>query len=312
MNKITCFIACAFNKPEIELLYENVLKVALKSLNIRHYRVDKINHNENIDLKIIELISKADFGIADLTFARPSVYFEAGYLEGQKKPVIYLARKDHFQTKIEDLYGNFKIHFDLITRNIITWDNINIKLVDTIKQRISLVINPLKLQILKKVENENQTRVFNSLSLNDRIKILNESTLKFANENFNEIEIKLRNKYGIICEANINGKERYFFFLIKETFSKKNIQEYHPFGLGFELAIPRYIKDPFAEKVIVFISLRTLRNSTLESALYWCKKHSRDYYEHTEISIPIKYFIIDNIKNESQYLIRLKDSINRI
>jgi len=312
MKKIICFIACAFNNIEIDLLYENVIKVALDSLNIKHFRVDKLNHNDNIDLKIIELINKADFGITDLTLARPSVYFEAGYLEGQKKPVIYLARKDHFQPIRNDLFGNFKIHFDLITRNIIIWDKLDDELIDIIKKRILLVINPIRLKILEKENNKNQIRLFKSLSIIDRIQLLNELTIKFITEKFKVVDIKLRNQYGIICEVNIKGEIKYFFFIIKETFSKRNIKEYHPAGLGFEIIIPRYIKNPFLEKTVIFISLRAIRNSTIESALYWCKKHSEDFYENTELSIPVKYLVIDNIENEAQYLLRLKNSIDKI
>jgi nucleoside 2-deoxyribosyltransferase len=92
---------------------------ALRELRVKGLRVDKINHNEKIDLKILDLINQPNFGIADLTFARPSVYFEAGILEGQNKPVVFLSREDHFNPILDDPHGNFRIHFDLITLNII-------------------------------------------------------------------------------------------------------------------------------------------------------------------------------------------------
>jgi nucleoside 2-deoxyribosyltransferase len=88
MKKIYCFVACAFSKEEIDNLYENGIIPALDQLDIKGLKVDKLNHNEKIDQKIIDLINKSEFGISDLTYARPSVYFESGILEGQKKPVI--------------------------------------------------------------------------------------------------------------------------------------------------------------------------------------------------------------------------------
>jgi nucleoside 2-deoxyribosyltransferase len=54
-------------------------------MKIEPLRVDQIEHNDDIDDKIIELIKKCDFCIADLTYARPSVYYEAGYVYGLKK-----------------------------------------------------------------------------------------------------------------------------------------------------------------------------------------------------------------------------------
>jgi len=45
-------------------------------MEIKPYRVDIIEHNDDIDNKIIELILKCDICIADLTYSRPSVYYE--------------------------------------------------------------------------------------------------------------------------------------------------------------------------------------------------------------------------------------------
>ncbi len=39
---------------------------------------DRLMHNEHIDQKILREIEAAHVVVADLTFARPSVYWEAG------------------------------------------------------------------------------------------------------------------------------------------------------------------------------------------------------------------------------------------
>ena len=63
--------------------------------------------------KIKEEIEKSTFVIADLTDERPSCYFEAGYAEALKKPIVFVASKEsvvHPKTMT-------KIHFD-IHRNV--------------------------------------------------------------------------------------------------------------------------------------------------------------------------------------------------
>jgi nucleoside 2-deoxyribosyltransferase len=83
-------------------------------------RVDRIEHNDDIDDRIIAEIEKADLVITDLTYARPSVYFEAGYAQ-RAIPVVYTVRGDHFRARDADPHGNRQVHFDLKMRNIIAW-----------------------------------------------------------------------------------------------------------------------------------------------------------------------------------------------
>jgi hypothetical protein len=102
-------------------VYVSLLKPTLDSLEVEPRRVDLIVHNDDIDDRIIREIEDADFVIADLTYARPSVYYEAGYAERAGTPVIYVCRKDHLTPKAGDARGNEKVHFDLQMKNIITW-----------------------------------------------------------------------------------------------------------------------------------------------------------------------------------------------
>src|SRR5689334_9846443 len=103
MRNITCFIASAFGYNDVDLIFDKTIKIVLQELSIKPLRVDRINHNDRIDSKIIELINECDFGIVDLTYARPSAYFEAGFIEGLGKKVIYMTRKDHFKQKETDI-----------------------------------------------------------------------------------------------------------------------------------------------------------------------------------------------------------------
>ncbi|MEO7841617.1 MAG: hypothetical protein ABIU06_19930 [Anaerolineales bacterium] len=91
-----CFIASAFGHDDVDAIYDRCIIPILRKLSVTPLRVDRVEHNEDIDNKIFELLDSADFAIADLTYARPSVYYEAGYAAGKLKPVIYIAKRDHF------------------------------------------------------------------------------------------------------------------------------------------------------------------------------------------------------------------------
>lgn len=76
----------------------DAIKDAAQRCGIHAERVDEPQSNERITDRILESIRKAEYVIADLTGARPNVFYEAGYAQGLKKTPIYVARED---TKIE-------------------------------------------------------------------------------------------------------------------------------------------------------------------------------------------------------------------
>ena len=169
MRKLNCFIACAFGKSDVEDIYKNAISKVLKKLDINALRVDKIDFLGKIDSKIINLIKKSDFCIADLTYARPSVYFEAGFTEGLAKKVIYTIRNDHFKPKENDSNENYKIHFDKITENIIGWKSPNINFRNKLKNRINFVISPILEKLKEQEKTINEQNKFKRLSLIEKI-----------------------------------------------------------------------------------------------------------------------------------------------
>ena len=114
----------ALGYKETDEFYDNLVRPVLRRMGMTSRRVDRITHNKNIDDKIIEEIVNCDLALADLTYARPSVYYEAGFAE-RKVPVVYTCKADHLDVKAhpDDEWGHFRIHFDLSTRNIISWRN---------------------------------------------------------------------------------------------------------------------------------------------------------------------------------------------
>ena len=164
---LRCFVASAFGHSDVDKVFTHGIRPVLKQLGIAAQRVDKIEHNDDIDDRIFTLLNKADLCIADLTYARPSVYYEAGYAAGQGKPVIYIVRTDHFRrrTPDEDPQDKLRVHFDLQMKNIIRWDGSLSKFQSQLTKRIRFVLRKSKTtyQTTKK-----QLSPFSRLSIDDK------------------------------------------------------------------------------------------------------------------------------------------------
>lgn len=104
------FVAMWFHKDLYEV-WENGLKAALEQTNYIPIRIDRTEHNDKIDDRIIAEIRKSGLLVADFTGQRGGVYFEAGFALGLGIPVIWTCR----DTDVE------KLHFDTRQYNHIIW-----------------------------------------------------------------------------------------------------------------------------------------------------------------------------------------------
>ena len=167
-----CFIASAFGHEDVDAIYDRYVIPTLRKFSVMPLRVDRVEHNEDIDNKIFELLDSADFAIADLTYARPSVYYEAGYAAGKSKPVIYIAKRDHFKARDDDPHGNFRVHFDLQMRNIISWTVPDHVFSNKLLQRVQLVLRPLERANRSKLKLDAERSEFNRLPMLSRLYML--------------------------------------------------------------------------------------------------------------------------------------------
>ncbi|MEW6111465.1 MAG: hypothetical protein AB1664_04985 [Thermodesulfobacteriota bacterium] len=167
-----CFIASAFEKKDVDAIYDDCVRPVLKKHSIEPLRVDRVEHNEDIDNKIFQLLDQADFAIVDLTYARPSVYYEAGFASGSGKPVVYIARTDHFRARDDDPEGLLRVHFDLQMKNIISWSKPNAAFSRRLDKRLKHVLKPL----LKKRDRDQKLRAersrFGQLSQDLQVELL--------------------------------------------------------------------------------------------------------------------------------------------
>lgn len=116
-RRTTVFVACAFGYDEIDLLYEKHVLPECKSVNYDAVRVDMTEPKQSITEAVLEGITESACVIADLTYARPSVYFEVGLAHGLGIPLLLTCRSDHHRGKAD----NKKVHFDLEQYKISFW-----------------------------------------------------------------------------------------------------------------------------------------------------------------------------------------------
>lgn len=266
MKKLKCFIASAFDKKDVDIIFTKVIRPVLRQQSITSIRVDRVEHNDDIDDKILELIEDCDFCIADLSYARPSVYYEAGRVHGMGKPVIFLARSDHFISKQDDLFGNFRIHFDLQMKNIIKWTSPTTTLQKRLGSRVKSVTNPLLKSLRKNEEKVQAQTSFGKLPQNEKfltIAQFAESELKKRVRLEDVKGIRFDDKSYIFAVRKMRQKSIIVYFEIEASFTKSKlayIGNSLPYG---NIYLSNFLKN-----------MNVDRNKSLTSHVFCCSLRS--------------------------------------
>ena len=109
LNK-QAFVAMWFDQ-ELDVAYKLGIEPAIKECGYSSMKVNQAEHNEDINDFIIAEIRKSKFLVADFTRHRHGVYFEAGFMLGLGRPVIFTCREDQMKAA----------HFDTNHRNHVIW-----------------------------------------------------------------------------------------------------------------------------------------------------------------------------------------------
>ncbi len=104
------FVAMWFDKS-LDDAWEYGLRPALKETGYDPIRIDRTEHNEKIDDRIVAEIRKSGLLVADFTGQRAGVYFEAGFAMGLGIPVIWTCKNTDLRN----------LHFDTRQYNHIDW-----------------------------------------------------------------------------------------------------------------------------------------------------------------------------------------------
>jgi nucleoside 2-deoxyribosyltransferase len=125
------FVAMHFD-PLLADVYEKGIKTAIEEdCGYKSFRVDREQHNEDINDKIIAEMRKSKFMVADFTDNRPGVYFEAGFMMGLGRTVIFSCKEDKL----------VEVHFDTSHRNHVLWNEAS-DFREKLKLRIQATIVP--------------------------------------------------------------------------------------------------------------------------------------------------------------------------
>jgi hypothetical protein len=129
------FVAMWF-EPSMTAAFELGIAPAVSGAGYEPLRIDRTNHADKIDDRIIAEIRRSAFVVADFTGHRGGVYYEAGFAHGLGRRVIFTCRTDNMTG----------LHFDVRQYNTIEWAS-PADLVAPLQNRILAVFGagPLKL-----------------------------------------------------------------------------------------------------------------------------------------------------------------------
>jgi nucleoside 2-deoxyribosyltransferase len=304
---LKCFVAMAFGKKDTDILFEKTIKPIFRKNNITPIRIDKLNHNDEINVKLIGEMNECAFGLADLTYARPSVYYEAGYISAKKK-VIYICRKDHFKEIQDDPNGNLAIHFDLKMKNIIDWSkpegqkDFTKRLENRIKVHFGPVIRSFDQEQVDKKDKE----LFLKKSNFEKIRILNDKAADFLLKN------KFRPFKHEYMDAWVKGMGRLKGLNIKlfvRVYENLTTQRLHEFSSDRSGLVTGDANSKVGKRVFkIIICLNKLRKQQVGRVLrrYSAiseRTYSYSYYfgEDEKKVYKTSYLFFDDIKSDNVF-----------
>jgi len=121
------FMAMAFGKEDLNKAKKH-FQIAVEKSGRKLVFADEMREVGLIDERIRDAIRKSAFVIADLSHGNQGVYFEAGYADGEGKPVIYTCNKEVWD---DENAKKANVHFDAEHQRVIIWDLENLRVFES-------------------------------------------------------------------------------------------------------------------------------------------------------------------------------------
>lgn len=319
-HKMQCFIASAFGRRDVDKIYRHGILPVLRKLKIAPTRVDRVEHNEDIDDKIFQLLNEADLCIADLTYSRPSVYYEAGYASARRIPVIHTARKDHFRDSDDDPYGIHRVHFDLQMKNIIDWSSPSQTFQRRLARRIRHVTATLRVELAQDLKREQFEAAFSKNSQAHQLALLTTTAKNLFKSRGFQIEKEVQRDGAVVyhpdrfsarhSRATIDDFVR---FVAVPSILKSHLDQIRWLDFAFHETNrkPRRIMSH-----VVLASLRSASNARIADALSRYspldQRHFRRDFDSAREKIPTTAYIhiIDAVRSKEEFAGRLRNIFN--
>jgi hypothetical protein len=113
----TCFLAFAFNAKGIDKAVRDGFKRAIEEppCGLTLINLKTMEHNDNINDRMMAELRRAEVIVADFTGNRPNVYFEAGLGKAWGKEVVFTCSNTSFKS--------VGLHFDTSPFKHIVWND---------------------------------------------------------------------------------------------------------------------------------------------------------------------------------------------
>jgi len=108
------FMAMEFDDAKLDSIVDNWFKPAALQTGFHLERINERPEAGSIPNRMRLEILRSRFVVADLTHKNLGAYWEAGFAEGLRKPVIYSCEKSIFDKK--------EVHFDVTQQQHVVWD----------------------------------------------------------------------------------------------------------------------------------------------------------------------------------------------
>lgn len=304
------FVAMAFGRDDTDALYNTALRPLLtRPGDLRPIRVDRSNRNEPIDEQIYRFMDQSELCVADLTYARPSVYYEAGWMRGKEKAVIFTCRADHLdRRKPAELADQLRVHFDVEQESIVVWKSPTDRAFRRrLQARLSTVLRPLLKRRDADARRREEEAHFARLSPSKRCQALaavGESCLRAGG-----LRNVVRNGSMVLATRGAGKAASGIRLFVQPTFSKED--------LGWRCWCNDRLRGFFDGKLIAagcaeltIVSLSGIRRTTVErvfsnfdvtadSATFTRPRDRETSFE------PRVVHIVDNVKSERELRERL-------